>query len=136
MGRWTAAIPLACLILAGCSDSSRYSAESTWRCLAKRGLLVRLETGPDMTRGVEAIVSFQRLASGPRDKVASGGFGFVRKGRDAQDVRQRFIRNREQSVGGPLGQPWIKFGKPQRNVVPWWSAADAKFRANATNCLH
>jgi len=127
---------LACLTLAGCSNSSRYSAGSTWQCLAKKGLWVRLETGPDMAPGVEASVSFQRLARGPRDKVVSGGFSFVRKGRSAEEVRQSFIRNQQRMIGGPPRLPWIKSGKPRRNVIPWWSGTDAKFTASAESCLH
>ena len=135
MVRWAAAVAAGCLVLAGCSDSSRYSAESTWRCLAKKGLFVRLETGPDMSQGVESSVSFQRLARGPRDKVFSGGFSFLRKGADALEVRQSFVDDRKQIRGGPPGVPWIKLGTPTRNVLPWWSAADAKFKANAESCL-
>src|SRR4051794_40818313 len=101
MARWGAAVAVACLAFVGCSDGKRYDAESTWRCLAKKGLSVRLETGPDMAEGVKANVSFQHFARGPRDRVSSGGFSFLEKGADARTVRQSFVDNQMRSTGPP-----------------------------------
>jgi hypothetical protein len=89
-----------------------------------------------MIKGVESSVSFQRLARGPHDIVSSGGFSFLAKDADPRAVRQSFLdAQKRRGVGGPPGVPWIKLGPPNRNVIPWWSAADAKFRATAQRCL-
>lgn len=122
------------LSLTACSHGpGDYSAEKTWRCLSKQGLTVRLESSPDLMPGTGALVTFQRLARTPNDAVASGGFAFVRKGSNAEDVKRRFVRN-QQPAG--FNQPGVSFGETNRNVVPWWSdTADSKFKASAEDCL-
>lgn len=89
-----------------------------------------------MTRGIDATVGFQRLASGPREPVASGGFAFVRKGESAEDVRRRLINERALARGRPPNEPGVAFGNTRRNVIPWWSdTADGKFKSSAEKCL-
>jgi len=142
---------VACLALTACSHSesrprartgapsNRYSAERTWRCLASKNYLVRLESGPEMAKGVESDVSVERLATRRREAVQSGGFSFLAKDADARAVRQGFLDNRKRMekriIGGPPGVPWIEIDTPKRNVVPWWSATDPKFKADVQRCL-
>ena len=121
------------LFLTACSHGAgEYSAEKTWRCLSNKGLLVRLESGPYLTPGTRALVTFQRLATKPNDAVASGGFAFVDKGNNADDVKRRLIGNQQPSVL----QRGVSLGETNRNVVPWWSdTADSGFKASAEECL-
>jgi hypothetical protein len=136
-------IALSTLVLSGCNRSHDYQAEKTWRCVVKHGLLATLESGPEtnMTRGIDATLSFQRplsfqrqLGAAPRQTVASGGFAFAQEGEDPEDVRTRLIKTRELSLRGESSG--MTFGKTRRNVIPWWSdTVDAKFRSSAENCL-
>jgi hypothetical protein len=125
------------LSLPACSHGSKtYSAEDTWRCLANEGLSASLQSGPDLTPGVDSSIGFQRLATKPKEAVASGGFAFLRKDSRPQDVKRRFEDNRRRVIGGPPGLPWYKVGETRRNVIAWWSdTADASFKRTARNCL-
>lgn len=137
MIRSAGAVIAASLSLTACAHSSGdYRAESTWRCLANKGLLATLESSPDLTPGVDSSISFQRLATKPKEAVASGGFAFLRKGSRPEDVKKRFANNRRRVIGGPPGLPWYKVGETRRNVIAWWSdTANAKFKATAEGCL-
>jgi hypothetical protein len=136
MPRTVLGVAASFLVLAGCTNSSDYEAEKTWRCLADKGLSASLERSPDMMKGVAASITFQRLATKPNEPVASGGFAFVRKGTRPADVKERFLRNRRETIGGRPFAPGYAYGKTDRNVIPWWSdTADATFKSSAESCL-
>ena len=89
-----------------------------------------------MTKGVAASVTFQRLATEPNEPVASGGFAFVSKGSRPEVVRERFVREGQEAIGGSPFSPGYAYGKTNRNVIPWWSdTADAGFKSSAESCL-